>query len=174
MYLASASCRSLRPSPCSADTGMGSPSPSACASARPCWPARPSHLLATTITLSARLRSQPAKLSSSGTTPARASIRNSTASALSIARSVKRRMRASSASPPVVSQPAVSSKVKARSPSCAGASRTSRVTPGVSSTMARRLPTSRLNRVDLPTLGRPTMATRESDGLLSAEGNEPP
>ena len=35
----------------------------------------------------------------------------------SMARSVKRRMRASSASPPIVSQPAVSSKVKARSPS---------------------------------------------------------
>ena len=31
--------------------------------------------------------------------------------------------------------------------------------PGRSSTSARRLPTSRLNRVDLPTLGRPTMAT---------------
>ena len=29
MCLASASCRSLRPSPCSADTGIGSPSPSA-------------------------------------------------------------------------------------------------------------------------------------------------
>ena len=31
--------------------------------------------------------------------------------------------------------------------------------PGRSSTSARRLPTSRLNSVDLPTLGRPTMAT---------------
>ena len=33
------------------------------------------------------------------------------------------------------------------------------VTPGWSSTSARRLPTRRLNKVDLPTLGRPTMAS---------------
>src|SRR5690625_7588684 len=36
---------------------------------------------------------------------------------------------------------------------------TSRVTPGWSSTMASRLPTSRLNSADLPTLGLPTIAT---------------
>src|SRR5438132_3588045 len=35
----------------------------------------------------------------------------------------------------------------------------SRVTPGMSWTMACRFPTRRLKRVDLPTLGRPTMAT---------------
>ena len=35
----------------------------------------------------------------------------------------------------------------------------SRVTPGVSSTMERRCPISLLNSVDLPTFGRPTMAT---------------
>src|ERR1051325_6881601 len=35
----------------------------------------------------------------------------------------------------------------------------SRVTPGWSWTMAWRFPTRRLKRVDLPTLGRPTMAT---------------
>ena len=35
----------------------------------------------------------------------------------------------------------------------------SRVTPAVSSTMARRLPTSQLNRLDLPTFGRPTITT---------------
>ena len=33
------------------------------------------------------------------------------------------------------------------------------VTPGVSSTMERRFPMSLLNSMDLPTLGRPTMAT---------------
>src|SRR5262249_17400984 len=46
-----------------------------------------------------------------------------------------------------------------RSPSRARPSRRSRVTPGKSSTNARRLPTRRLNSVDLPTFGRPTMAT---------------
>src|SRR6185437_7051314 len=35
----------------------------------------------------------------------------------------------------------------------------SRVIPGSSPTMARREPISRLKSVDLPTLGRPTMAT---------------
>jgi hypothetical protein len=34
------------------------------------------------------------------------------------------------------------------------------VVPGVGSTIATFLPTNRLNRVDLPTLGRPTNATR--------------
>src|SRR5215212_2841909 len=44
----------------------------------------------------------------------------------------------------------------------ASPSRRSRVTPGRSSTSASFLPTSRLNRVDLPTLGRPTIATMGS------------
>ena len=35
----------------------------------------------------------------------------------------------------------------------------SRVTPAVRSTMASRLPASQLKRLDLPTLGRPTMTT---------------
>ena len=39
----------------------------------------------------------------------------------------------------------------------------SRVVPATSETMASRRPVSRLNRVDLPTLGLPTMATT---GLL--------
>ena len=42
---------------------------------------------------------------------------------------------------------------------CASPSRRSRVTPGRSSTSASFLPTRRLNSVDLPTLGRPTIAT---------------
>src|SRR6185503_18842533 len=37
--------------------------------------------------------------------------------------------------------------------------RRSRVVPGVSSTMARRSPTRRLNKVLFPTLGLPTSAT---------------
>jgi len=47
-------------------------------------------------------------------------------------------------------------------PCCASAYCRSRVTPGTSSTMARRLPTIRLNSVDFPTLGRPTSATSGS------------
>src|SRR5690242_8851311 len=42
----------------------------------------------------------------------------------------------------------------------------SRVSPGTSATMASRVPVSTLNRVDLPTLGRPTRATMGSMWLL--------
>src|SRR5258705_12073597 len=43
-----------------------------------------------------------------------------------------------------------------------GAYRQSRVTPGTSSTIALRAPIRRLKSVDLPTLGRPTIATTGS------------
>src|SRR5690606_2275249 len=48
-------------------------------------------------------------------------------------------------------------------------SRRSRVTPGRSSTRAMRRPTSRLNSVDLPTLGRPTMAMTDMTGSERAD-----
>src|ERR1700710_2336311 len=41
----------------------------------------------------------------------------------------------------------------------------SRVTPGTSCTTASRRPSTRLTRVDLPTLGRPTIATTGSGPL---------
>ena len=53
------------------------------------------------------------------------------------------------------------------------ASRRSRVTPGVSSTSAIFRPTSRLNSVDLPTLGRPTMATVTLSWLAPQASPEP-
>src|SRR3982751_6400695 len=43
-----------------------------------------------------------------------------------------------------------------------GVARRSRVTPAVGSTMAMRRPARRLRREDLPTLGRPMMATMGS------------
>ena len=49
----------------------------------------------------------------------------------------------------------------------ASPSRRSRVTPGRSSTSASRFPTRRLNNVDLPTLGRPMMATTGSAEAIS-------
>src|SRR5579859_2058454 len=49
----------------------------------------------------------------------------------------------------------------------------SRVVPGRSSTSATRPPTSRLKSADLPTLGRPTMATTGKAAPLSAgDGGE--
>src|SRR5258708_27316035 len=41
--------------------------------------------------------------------------------------------------------------------------------PGSSPTMARREPTRRLNSVDLPTLGRPTIAMRGVSGELELD-----
>ena len=53
----------------------------------------------------------------------------------------------------------VSTMSKVRPRHSHSAYRRSRVTPWVSSTMERRRPTSLLKSMDLPTLGRPTMAT---------------
>src|SRR5262245_9048891 len=103
-------------------------------------------------------RTSPAKISSAGTTPARPSMRNSTRSALAMAASVCLRMRAVSPVSPG-SNPAVSMSRTLQAPSVVSASRRSRVKPGWSSTSASFRPTNRLNRVDLPTFGRPTMAT---------------
>src|SRR5262245_32309724 len=105
------------------------------------------------------LRTRSANARSAGVDPARASIRNITASATAIAAAVCSCMRPVRLWGAASSRPAVSMAVKVRSPSRACASRRSRVTPGRSSTSARRLPTRRLNSVDLPTFGRPTMAT---------------
>ena len=100
--------------------------------------------------------------------PARASTTKKTALDDAIAASVCACMRPVRVSAAAVSSPAVSITVKVRSPSRATPSRRSRVTPGRSSTKASRLPTSRLNRVDLPTFGRPTMATVKLIGSAPA------
>ena len=55
--------------------------------------------------------------------------------------------------------PPVSTSSKKRSPTWTSVETRSRVTPAVGSTMAMRRPASQLNSDDLPTLGRPTMAT---------------
>src|SRR4051794_31157639 len=86
-------------------------------------------------------------------------MRKSTTSASAIAASVWSRMRARSEPSSASSRPAVSMIRKLKGPSLASPSRRSRVTPGRSSTSASFWPTRRLKRVDLPTFGRPTMAT---------------
>ena len=68
--------------------------------------------------------------------------------------------------PWVGSIPPVSTTVKERAFHSASPKRRSRVVPGVSSTIAIRSPTRRLNSVDLPTLGRPTSATMGFIGLF--------
>src|SRR4051812_24822059 len=59
---------------------------------------------------------------------------------------------------------------KSRPISEASPSHRSRVTPGRSSTSASFLPTRRLNRVDLPTLGRPIIATTGRLGIAPPYG----
>src|SRR6185295_8911621 len=103
-------------------------------------------------------RAKSAKARSFGVRPARASITNISASARPIAVSVCSCIRAVSEPLAPSSRPAVSITVNSRSPRRALPSRRSRVTPGSSSTSARFCPTSRLNSVDVPTLGRPMMA----------------
>src|SRR5436309_4525647 len=55
--------------------------------------------------------------------------------------------------------PPVSISSKKRPPDSTTVATRSRVTPAVGSTMAMRLPASQLNSDDLPTFGRPTIAT---------------
>ena len=118
---------------------------------RPCWrPAPPA---------CRQRRSQRAKCRSSRVSPARASTTSSATSARSSERSVCACMRPASVSGGASSSPAVSIRRNARSAMRPSPSRRSRVTPGRSSTSASCRPTSRLNNVDLPTLGRPMIAT---------------
>ncbi len=118
---------------------------------RPCWPPAPPARLF-------RAASCP-PLRRAGSRPARASITNSATAAPSTEISVWARIRPGRLSGSSSSQPAVSTIVKSSPSRCASPMRRSRVTPGWSSTSASFLPISRLNSVDLPTLGRPMMMT---------------
>src|SRR6476661_7662922 len=124
----------------------------------PTSPCRPSLLLASSSTGLLARRAKSAKARSIGVSPARASITNIRASASLIAVSVCSCIRAVSEPLAPSSSPAVSITVNSRSPSRPLPSRRSRVTPGSLSTSASFCPTSRLNSVDFPTLGRPIMA----------------
>src|SRR5208283_1216456 len=131
----------------------------------------------TRIGLPAR-RMAAAKCRSVPVIPARASMRNRIASQSVSAVSVWARMRPASVSGSPSSSPAVSTTVKARSYRRASPSRRSRVTPGWSSTSASFLPTRRLNKVDLPTFGRPMIATllmkpRSLGGAVRRDEGEP-
>src|SRR3974390_3419126 len=127
----------------------------------------PSILLAISTVGLPDLRTSSAKARSACTGSARASIMKKIASACAMAVSVCARMRPARLSRAESSKPAVSITVNSRSPSLPSPSRRSRVTPGRLSTRATPRPTSRLNSVDLPTLGRPMMA------IVSLMGRDP-
>ena len=69
-----------------------------------------------------------------------------------------RRIPSASMASSVSRRPAVSKRFSRISPSCTACSTTSRVVPATGVTMARSNPASRFSKVDLPALGRPTMA----------------
>ena len=154
----SRSSRSPVPRPCRALIEAGSPRPNDSSSQLAASCTRSSTLLATTITVSERPRSRAATLASSSVTPTVASTTNRTASAAAMAASLCRDTLSSRESPPT-SQPPVSTSVNGRPCQAAATSLRSRVTPGRSSTIASRRPMIRFRSVDLPTLGRPTIAT---------------
>ena len=127
----------------------------------PWAPALPSALFEMRMTGLPARRTRSAKYLSSGVTPARASMTKRIASAAIIAFSVWARIRPSSVACAPSSKPAVSMILNRRSARRASPSRRSRVTPGRSSTKASFLPVRRLNSVDLPTLGRPIIASEK-------------
>ena len=114
-------------------------------------------LPATTRAASSGTRSRRAW--SAAVQPAVRSNSNSTRSALARA-SRLRSMPSCSTRSSVGRMPAVSSRVRGTPSRTNWLSSRSRVVPGTSVTMARCLWLSRLSRLDLPTLGRPTIATR--------------
>ena len=101
-------------------------------------------------------------------TPTCASVVNTTISAISNAASTCASIAGCMvlcASSPI---PPVSTNTTWLSPNEQVVSRRSTVTPGLSPTMALRLPSKRLNKVDFPTFGRPTIAiTGRRSGFIA-------
>ena len=154
------SIRSSTPIPCCAETITGSGKPSSRISWRKCsWPGLSALLAATRVGLPDRRR-RCAMSRSTGTRPLRTSSRRmiSCASAMAARVCASMAAREPSSSPPG-SSPAVSTTVNSWPRHSATPYRRSRVSPARSSTIAFRQPIMRLNSVDLPTFGRPTMAT---------------
>src|SRR5439155_7142442 len=120
---------------------------------------RRSALFATSTTGRSARRRYRAISRSAGWTPCSTSTRNSSASLSAMASSIWVRMARFSASVAPGTRPPVSTSQKGWPFHSARAKWRSRVTPGRSFTIASRPPMMRLNSVDLPTLGRPMMAT---------------
>src|SRR5262249_39487879 len=96
---------------------------------------------------------------SSGVRPERVSTTKRITAACSMAVSICFSIWAVRLSTSWMPMPPVSTSSTKRSPILSKAETRSRVTPAVGSTLAMRPPASQLNSDDLPTLGRPTMAT---------------
>ena len=102
--------------------------------------------------------------SSPGVTPARASTTKRTRSASSTASRACCAIARVSGVGSAMSTPPVSTSTKRLPVHSQTSSFRSRVTPGISCTTAARVSVSRLTSVDLPTFGKPTIATAPSSG----------
>ena len=153
------SSRSPVPWPCSAERGKGSPSPSLWNSTASRSRRGSSILFASTSTGFFAARSVAANSSSPGVIPWRVSTTKRTRSASSIAARACLAIDGLNGSVARSSTPPVSISRKCLPFQSAISSFRSRVTPGVSCTTAWRVSVSRLISVDLPTFGKPTMAT---------------
>ncbi len=120
---------------------------------RPAASTRPSHLLAARITGLPDLRSASAMIWSPAVTPARASIRNSSASASAMAVRVCLVMRWATLPRGGFFKTGRIDQAQGKAFNTASTAWRSRVTPGVSCTMAAVRPASRLKRRDLPDIG---------------------
>ncbi|MCY1486412.1 hypothetical protein D9M68_200540 [compost metagenome] len=147
----------VMPRPWAAAIGSASPRPSGLNSARARSGSTVSTLFATRKLRLFRLRRCSAIIWSAAVMPARESTMNSTASASSMACSDCSAIFASmpSSSPEI---PPVSMTMNFLPCHLASPYWRSRVRPAYSATMASRVLVRRLNRVDLPTFGRPTRA----------------
>ena len=125
----------------------------------------PSTLLATSITFLCDLRSKVKRDSSSSSAPTWASTTKSTKSDSAIASSAPAVIFSEIPSG-LTSQPPVSINKNVRPFHSASYLTRSRVTPGVSSTIASLRPIMRFTSVDLPTFGRPITATFGSPSNL--------
>ena len=171
------SSRSPVPRPWVAETASGSPRPSAWNSAASGSSASRSTLLATTITgtpgaLQHLRRSRRRR--SAGRRGSRR--RAATRSASAIASRAWARTASASAPGASMSTPPVSTSSKVRPFHSHSSALRSRVTPASLWVTASRPPASRLASVDLPTLGKPTIATCGRPALTPApaRGRSPP
>ena len=154
------SSRSPLPSPCAAETGIGSPRPSRWNSPASGMSARTSDLFAATSTGKPLRRRRSAISSSPGRSPPLTSTTSTASCASDNAAVAWSRIEPAIGSGSSRSMPPVSTSVNLRPFHSQSSSLRSRVTPARSSTTASREPLSRLTSELLPTFGYPTIATR--------------
>ena len=145
--------------PCRPEIGNGSPKPSRCRSSASDSCDGSSILFATSSTSFFDSRRICASSSSPGVTPTRASTMKSTRSASAIAARACSTIWRVIGLRSTMSTPPVSISRKRLPFHSATSSLRSRVVPCVACTTAWRVAVSRLTSVDLPTFGKPTIAT---------------